>query len=105
MHRAVKLTDTQRRLLRSLAHDRKPIVTIGRKGLGDSVLRELDLALAHHELVKVKINIADRTARNSAIQTLCEASSAILVQRIGFIATLYRANPEHPHPVLAKEPE
>jgi RNA-binding protein len=92
----VDLTEPQRRLLRSLAHPRKPIVAIGRNGVTDSVLSELDRALDHHELVKVKVGIGDRVSRAQAIQTICERTGALLIQRIGFIATLFRRNPENP---------
>jgi RNA-binding protein len=99
----VKLTEPQRKLLRSLSHPRKPIVTIGRNGLTEPVLNELERALDHHELVKVKVNIADRDERCAAIQGLCERSGAVLIQRIGFVATVFRRNPEHP--VISLTPE
>lgn len=92
----MKLTEPQRKLLRSLSHPRKPIVTIGRNGLTEPVLHELERALDHHELVKVKVNIADRGDRGAAIQALCEGTGAILIQRIGFVATVFRRNSEHP---------
>jgi RNA-binding protein len=92
----VNLTESQRRLLRSLAHPRKPIVMIGRNGLTDSVLTELERALDHHELVKVKVGIGDRVGRARVIETICERTGSLLIQRIGFVATLFRRNPERP---------
>ncbi|TVP85336.1 MAG: ribosome assembly RNA-binding protein YhbY [Thioalkalivibrio sp.] len=90
------LNEPQRRLLRSLAHPRKPIVSIGRHGLTEPVLSELERALDHHELVKVKIGVADRASRAEIIDTLCERTGALLIQRVGFIATLFRRNRERP---------
>ncbi len=92
----MNLNEPQRRLLRSLAHPRKPIVSIGRNGVTEPVLSELERALDHHELVKVKINVADRAPRAEIIGTLCERTGAVLIQRIGFIATLFRRNREKP---------
>jgi RNA-binding protein len=92
----VKLTEPQRKLLRSLSHPRKPIVAIGRNGLTEPVLIELERALDHHELVKIKVNISDRDERCAAIQTLCERTGAVLIQRIGFVATVFRRNKRHP---------
>jgi len=92
----VDLTEPQRRLLRSLAHPRKPIVIIGRNGLTESVLTELERALDHHELVKVKVGIGDRGERASAIEAICQHTGALLIQRIGFVATLFRRNQEKP---------
>ncbi|OOG23341.1 RNA-binding protein [Thioalkalivibrio denitrificans] len=90
------LTDRQRKQLRTLAHPRKPVVIVGQKGLTENVIEEIRLALEHHELVKIKVNVADRDARNEAVQQICEQTGADLVQRIGFIATLFRRNPEKP---------
>lgn len=90
------LNEPQRRLLRSLAHPRKPIVSIGRNGLTEPVLFELERALDHHELVKVKIGVADRAGRAEIIDAICERTGALLIQRIGFIATLFRRNRERP---------
>ncbi|WP_018948800.1 ribosome assembly RNA-binding protein YhbY [Thioalkalivibrio sp. ALMg11] len=92
----MNLTDAQRRHLRSLAHPRKPIVTIGRNGLTDAVLAELELALTHHELVKIKVNIGDRDVRNGTVEELCERTGAARVQRVGYVATLFRRNPDDP---------
>ena len=83
----------ERRQLRALAHTLRPVVTVAGKGLSDSVLREVDRALADHELIKVKISVGDRTQRETIIGALCERSGALLVQRIGNIATLMRPNP------------
>ena len=87
------LNSKERRQLRALAHNLRPVVTVAGKGLSDSVLQEVDRALADHELIKVKISVGDRTQRETIIGALCERSGALLVQRIGNIATLMRPNP------------
>jgi len=87
------LNSKERRQLRALAHNLRPVVTVAGKGLSDSVLQEVDRALADHELIKVKITVGDRTQRETVIGALCERSGALLVQRIGNIATLMRPNP------------
>ena len=86
------LTDRQRKQLRTLAHPRKPIVIVGQKGLTDNVMEEINLALEHHELIKVKVNVADRDERSIAVEQICKQTGADLVQRIGFIATLFKRN-------------
>jgi RNA-binding protein len=87
-------TSKELRQLRALAHKLRPVVTIAGKGLSDTVLEELDRALNDHELIKVKVAVGDREQRESVIAEVCERSSAVLVQRIGNIATLLRANPQ-----------
>lgn len=86
----MKLSEKQKRHLRGLAHHRKAVVIIGDKGLSPAVLREIDLSLAHHELLKVRINAADRDQRQEMLSALCEATDAQLVQRIGHVVVLYR---------------
>lgn len=90
------LTPNQKRYLRGLAHSLKPVILMGAKGLTESLLAELDLALEQHELVKVRIAADDRDARDAIVTELSERSHAHLVQRIGNIACLYRRNPEAP---------
>ena len=87
-------TSKELRQIRALAHKLQPVVTIAGKGLSDTVLEELDRALNDHELIKVKVAVGDREQRESVIAEVCERSSAVLVQRIGNIATLLRANPQ-----------
>lgn len=86
----MKLSEKQKRHLRGIAHHRKAVVIIGDKGLSPAVIREVDLSLAHHELLKVRINAADRAQRHEIAGALCEATDAQLVQRIGHVVIIYR---------------
>ena len=87
-------TSKELRQLRAQAHSLKPVVTVAGKGLAPSVLQELDRALNDHELIKVKVAVGDRKQRESVIGELCTQSQALLVQRVGNIATLLRPNPQ-----------
>jgi RNA-binding protein len=84
----------QKRYLRGLAHALDPVILVGQKGVTPSLVKELDGALAHHELVKVKLADADRDDRADSIELLREGTKAELVQTIGRIACFYRLNPE-----------
>ena len=84
------LTGKQKRALRARAHHLNPVVSVGAAGVSDAVLAELDAALAHHELVKVRVAAHDREARAGLIATLCERVHAELIQRIGNTAVIYR---------------
>ncbi|MCU0233692.1 MAG: ribosome assembly RNA-binding protein YhbY, partial [Thermoanaerobaculales bacterium] len=90
------LTDPQRRHLRGLAHHLKPVVLMGQHGLKDTVLSEIDGALTHHELVKVRVAGEDRDERASTIEAIVAATGADLVQTIGHVAVLFRRNPKKP---------
>ena len=90
------LSNPQKRQLKALAHAKKPVVIIGTRGLAASVLAEIELALDHHELIKVRINAADQSARQLMISQICQQLQAELVQRVGHVATLFRRNPDAP---------
>jgi RNA-binding protein len=96
------LSATQKRYLRGFAHDLKPVILVGQKGVTPALLKELDAALAHHELVKIKLADDDRDARAEAIEQIRAASGADLVQTIGRTACLYRRNPKRAQYTLPK---
>lgn len=89
---APELTERQRRHLRGLAHELKPIVRLGNAGLTDAVTTETARALHDHELVKVKSPGGDREARDAIFVELAQRTSSALVHRIGNVAVLYRPN-------------
>lgn len=84
------------RYLRSLAHGLKPVVRLGQHGLTDAVSRELDGALEHHELVKVKLSTSEKQARLEQLDALCKSVKAQCIQQIGHTATLFRRNAKKP---------
>lgn len=84
----------KKRRLRARAHALKPVVTMGQAGLTDPVVREIDLALSHHELIKVRIRLPDRDERKQNIARLCSATHSECIQALGQIATLYRKKPD-----------
>lgn len=90
------LTEKQKRHLRGLGHQRKPVVMIGAQGYTPAVRSELEQALLRHELLKVRIAVGERAARDDVIAQLCSDTGAELVQRIGNVALLYRRHPEKP---------
>ncbi len=96
------LAAAQKRYLRSLAHDLKPVILVGAKGVTPAMLAELELALEHHELVKVKFAAPDRDARDAWNEAMIEASGAALVQRVGNVATVFRARRKDPGIVLPR---
>ena len=98
------LTAAQIRFLRGQAHDLKAILQVGGKGLTAPVLAELDGALEHHELVKVKIAAGDREARDAIVAELADRSGASLVQRIGNVAVLYRPTTDGKRQIVLPRP-
>ncbi len=87
----MSITQAQRRHLCKLAHHLKPVVIVGNAGLSEGVLGEIDAALAHHELVKIRVNAADREERQAMIERIAQATGADWVLSIGHVAAFYRA--------------
>ena len=96
------LTSAQTRFLRGQAHELKAMLQVGGKGITDALVAEVDLALEHHELVKVKVGGEDRDARDAMIGELASRVGAALVQRIGHTAVLYRPSRDHRQIVLPR---
>ena len=96
------LTKEQKKTLRSLAHERKPIIWVGQQSLSKNLLDEVDTALDHHELIKIKIRVGDRKQRDELTKSLCAKTSAELVQKIGNVITVFRQNKKDPIIKLSK---
>ena len=97
------LTPSRRSDLRAEAHKLKPVVLIGDKGLTDEVLREIDVALKAHELIKVRANTDDRDARGLWMEKIVERLQAEAVQQIGKVLVIYRENFDKPREKKASE--
>ncbi|HHZ88181.1 MAG TPA: YhbY family RNA-binding protein [Chromatiaceae bacterium] len=76
--------------LKQKAHHLKPVIIVGQKSLSDSVMNEINVALDHHELIKIRVNADDRGQRNQMIQEICRKTGSELIQRVGHIAAVYR---------------
>lgn len=79
--------------LKAKAHHLKPVVLLGSKGLTPAVVEETNIALTTHELIKVKINGAEKEDRILMSTDLCQQLHADLIQLIGNTAIIYRKNP------------
>ena len=99
---SIPLTAAQTRFLRGQAHDLKALLQVGGKGISEALVAEVDGALEHHELIKVKIAGNERDARDAMIVELANRAGAALVQRIGHTAILYRPSKDHRRIVLPR---
>jgi RNA-binding protein len=90
----MKLSEAQKKHLRGLGHQLKPVIIVGDAGLTDSVMNEFLGSIHHHELVKVRVRAGNRHLRDDIIRQMCEKADASLVTRIGNIALIYKQNPE-----------
>jgi RNA-binding protein len=90
----LKLTPVERSALRAEAHALKPIVIIGEAGLTPAVMKEVELGLDSHGLIKVRVFGDDREARVAMYEAICAELDAAPVQHIGKLLVLYRPKVE-----------
>lgn len=92
----MNLSESQKKFLRGLGHQLKPVVTVGDAGLSNTVMQEFDSTISHHELIKVRVRADSRQSRDALIDDLCRTAAGNLIQRIGNVALIYRSNPDKP---------
>ena len=85
-----KQSDNQtRKLYRAIGHKLNPVLIIS-NGLSDNIAAELERALDDHELIKIRVNAADRDEKQAILDAICVGHAAELIQLTGHIALLYR---------------
>jgi RNA-binding protein len=89
-----ELEGFQRKHLRGLAHSLKPIVQVGASGVTESVVNQVDEALTHHELIKVRL--LEPEDKKADAQSLADRTDSALCGLVGHTVILYRAHPEEP---------
>ena len=100
-----EVSPARRRELKALAHHLEPVVSVSARGLADSVLKEIDVALRAHELIKIRIFGDDREQRKEFMKRICELTGASPVQSIGKLLVIWREAPEmSDEPVAKKKP-
>ena len=90
----MKLSNKQKQFLQGLAHPLKPVVQLGGNGLTEGVLAEIDNALNHHELIKVKVPSDDREEKALIMDAIIRETASEKLQVIGHTLILYRPSEE-----------
>ncbi|MEO8739577.1 MAG: YhbY family RNA-binding protein [Casimicrobiaceae bacterium] len=98
------LTPALRRELRAKAHHLQPVVSVGQHGLTPSVLKEIDVNLLAHQLIKVRVFDDEREAREAMLERICTALDALPVQHIGKLLVVWRRATEPPPAKPAARP-
>ena len=96
------LNGKQRRYLRALAHDKKPVVQLGKEGLTPSVVAAIDVGLETHELIKVKAGSGFSDDLEDVGQLIEQKTRSTLCSVVGRTLLLYRRRPKNPKIVLPR---
>lgn len=84
------MTSKQRAYLRSISNRIEAIFQIGKNGINDNLIKQLDDALEARELIKITVlETAPDTAKNLSFK-ISERTNSIVVQVIGNKITLFR---------------
>ncbi len=94
------LTGKQKRRLRGLGHALEPVVHVGHRGLGPTLLKAVDAELVAHELIKVRRLGECPPKRRELAAALAKELGADVAGEVGHVILLYRAHPERPRIVL-----
>ncbi|OFC71832.1 ribosome assembly RNA-binding protein YhbY [Alteromonas confluentis] len=90
----MKLSNKQKQFLKGLAHSIKPVVQLGANGLTEGVVAEIDHALSHHELIKVKVPTDDKEEKALIMDAIIRETESVKVQAIGHVLILFRPSEE-----------
>ena len=93
----MELTSKQRAQLRGMAANLDTIVHVGKDGIGDNLVKQVNAALEARELIKGRVleNNIEYDARLAA-QELAKATRSEVVQVIGTKFVLYRESHSKP---------
>lgn len=87
------LSSFQRQHLKALAHHLKPVVQIGKNGLTEAVLQDIERALLAHELIKIKF-LDFQEEKKELAEQISRRLGSDNVALVGNIAMVYRRHPE-----------
>ena len=85
-----------RRALRGHGHAMSPIVQVGKLGVTDALVKQVNQALADHELIKVKIGGECPIDRHAVAERLDGEAGVDVVQLVGRVILLYKRHPQKP---------
>ena len=96
------LTSKQRAQLRALANPIETILQVGKSGVGEQLVKQVDDALTARELIKLRVLETAPGSVKEIASELAEAANAEVVQTIGTRFVLYRRNAKKPVIELVK---
>lgn len=88
-----KLQGPELRKLKSMAQLLEPVVTIGKNGLSEELISEMEKELNRRELIKVKFSAFKEQKKEMALD-LAGRTKSHLVMRVGHVAVFFRRNPD-----------
>lgn len=85
----------ERAKLKSLSHDYKPVINIGKNSITDEVIKAIDEALSSRELIKIKILNNNLDDQDEILENILTSLNADFVNHLGSIITIYRKSDDN----------
>ncbi len=90
------MTSKQRAYLRGLANSVPAILQVGKNGLNDNLIKQVDDALEARELIKLSVLETAPEDNRTLAEEIASSTNSFLVQVVGNKITLYRARKKNP---------
>lgn len=91
----ILLSNDQKLMLKKLAHHLKPVVQIGKHGVTESLIREIDAALRAHELIKIHVQPRLKEHFAEILSTILRETQSFHIDTIGNIVIVFRKREEN----------
>ena len=85
-----------RRSLRAHGHALSPLVQVGKAGVTDGLVKQVEQALFDHELIKIKIGGESPSDRFAVADKLSTEPGVSIVQIVGRVILIYKRHPKTP---------
>ncbi|MBP9726476.1 MAG: ribosome assembly RNA-binding protein YhbY [Gammaproteobacteria bacterium] len=90
----MSLSSVAKKALKAKAHHLDPVILIGQKGLTPALFQEIEIALEHHELIKIKIQQGDKETCEGFAAQIATTAAAEFIAKIGRVLVFYRKKKE-----------
>ncbi|WP_373896263.1 ribosome assembly RNA-binding protein YhbY [Virgibacillus natechei] len=97
------LTGKQKRYLRAEANPLKPIFQVGKSGVNDNMVTQINEALEKRELIKVSILQNSMEDKDTVAEQLAKGTGAEIAQIIGNNIVLYKESAENKQIMLPQK--
>lgn len=84
------MTGKERAYLKKLAHERKPILQLGKEGMSDNFLKELDAVLEKFELIKIDLLPSAGEDKKELTEAILGETGAEFISQVGRKLVIYR---------------
>ncbi|WP_071131401.1 ribosome assembly RNA-binding protein YhbY [Enterococcus timonensis] len=99
----MELTGKQKRYLKSAAHHLTPIFQVGKAGVNDDMLKNIDEALVKRELFKISLLQNTALTTDEVAEIITKEIDATVVQKIGRVLVLFKVSPQEKFRKISNE--